>query len=207
MVEILAALSASAAGGLRIALPLLVIGLVQRGDLWSRVPLLAKVPPPLLLGILVSWSLTELVFSKDRIGQRLLQGVEVVCSPVVGAILGIAVAQMTGLVGWQIWVVGIVGGLLALVIQLVQTGWFYRLRQVPFWGILAADGLCVLLVLFAFDAPQQGGIIALLLLWIAIRSGTSWRQWYLNQPRYRSPGGSGTPGEQRSQNDPRLPRY
>ena len=36
MIELLAALSASAAAGMRIALPLLLIGLLQT-DLWSRV--------------------------------------------------------------------------------------------------------------------------------------------------------------------------
>jgi hypothetical protein len=33
-------------------------------------------------------------------------------------------------------------------------------------------------VLFAFRAPEQGGSIALLLLWIAIRSSTEWQRWY-----------------------------
>jgi hypothetical protein len=81
MVEILAILSISAATGMRIALPLLVIGLLQRESLWASVPLLSQVPPPLVLGVLVSWSLVELLFSKDRLAQRLLQIVELVCSP------------------------------------------------------------------------------------------------------------------------------
>ena len=37
MIGILAVLSVSAAAGMRIALPLLVIGLIQ-GDLWQQVP-------------------------------------------------------------------------------------------------------------------------------------------------------------------------
>ncbi|WP_448597251.1 DUF4126 family protein, partial [Thermoleptolyngbya sp.] len=54
MVEILAILSISAATGMRIALPLLLIGLLQRESLWVSVPLLSQVPPPLVLGVLVS---------------------------------------------------------------------------------------------------------------------------------------------------------
>jgi hypothetical protein len=78
-------------------------------------------------------------------------------------------------------VAALVSGLLALVFQLVQVGWFYRLRGLPLWAIFLQDFLCVLLVLFAFDAPRQGGLIALLLLWLAIRSTAEWRQWYRAQ--------------------------
>ncbi|MGL5036056.1 MAG: hypothetical protein ACRC6M_19900 [Microcystaceae cyanobacterium] len=39
--------------------------------------------------------------------------------------------------------------------------------------------LCIVLVFFAFKSPKNGGIIAMILLWLAIRSSTSWRQWYL----------------------------
>ncbi|MDY6807320.1 MAG: DUF4126 domain-containing protein, partial [Cyanobacteriota bacterium] len=31
------------------------------------------------------------------------------------------------------------------------------------------------------DAPQQGGLIALLLLWLAIRSYQDWYGWYKKQ--------------------------
>jgi len=41
--------------------------------------------------------------------------------------------------------------------------------------------LCVLLVLLAFDAPREGGLIALLLLWLAIRSSREWQHWYRTQ--------------------------
>jgi hypothetical protein len=63
-------------------------------------------------------------------------------------------------------------------LQLVQVGWFYRLKGLPIWAVLLEDILCVLLVLFAFKAPNSGGLIALLLLWLAIRSSQSWYQWY-----------------------------
>jgi hypothetical protein len=47
------------------------------------------------------------------------------------------------------------------------------------------DFLCLCLVFFAFDAPRQGGVIALLLLWLALRTSTLWRQWYLQQAEAR----------------------
>lgn len=189
MIEILAALSASAAAGMRIALPLLVIGLLYGGDLWSRVPLLSLIPPPVVLGVLVSWSLAEVILSKDRLGRRVLLIVQLLFSPLVGAIMGMAVAQATGNPLWLVWLLGIVGGLLALVLQLVQLGWSYRLRDIPLWVIFAQDTLCVLLVLFALDAPRQGGLIALLLLWLAIRSSKEWHRWYRSQ----APGQPGNP--------------
>jgi Domain of unknown function (DUF4126) len=192
MIELLlAVLSASAAAGMRIALPLLVIGLVFGGDLWSRVPILRNLSPPIVLGVLVSWSLLEIFASKNRVGQRSLQIVQLFLSPIVGAMMGMAislsypqgVAQATDVPIWLSNLLGAVGGLLALVLQLVQVGWFYRLSGLPLWIIFLQDVLCVALVLFAFDAPRQGGIIALLLLWLAIRSSKNWQRWYRQQGR------------------------
>ncbi len=181
MIELLAVLSASAAAGMRIALPLLVIGLLYGEDLWSKVPLFSHVSPPLLMGVLVAWSLGELIFSKDRLGRRFVQLVQLVFSPFVGAIMGIAVAQATGIPQWLVGLLGLIGGLLALVLQLVQLGWLFRLRNIPLWVIFLQDALCVLLVLFALDAPSQGGLIALVLLWLAIRSSKEWHRWYTAQ--------------------------
>ncbi len=181
MIEILAALSAAAAGGMRIALPLLVIGIISQAGLWSGVPLLWRIHPPIVLGILVSWTLCELVLAKSLLGQRVQQIIQLAFSPIAGGILGIAVAWHFGVEPWPSAIIGIVGGALALVIQLVQSGWFFRLRGLPLWVTLAEDVLSVCLVLLAFDAPQQGGIIALLLLWLALRSSSAWRQWYLQQ--------------------------
>ncbi len=180
MIELLAALSASAAAGMRIALPLLLIGLL-RTDLWSRVPFLSQFSPPWVVGILVSWSLFELFASKQLLGQRVLNFIQLFCSPFVGAIMGIAIAQATEVSSWLVGLIGVTGGLLALVLQLVQVGWFYRLRGLPIWVIFFQDLLCISLVVFAFDAPQQGGLIALLLLWLAIRSSKEWYQWYAAQ--------------------------
>lgn len=181
MIELLAVLSASAAAGMRIALPLLLIGLLYGSALWSQVPLLSRISPPVVLGVLVSWSLVEVILSKDRFVQRLLQIIQLLFSPLVGAIMGMAVAQTAGVVGGLVWLLGAVGGLLALVLKLVQVGWSYRVRNVPLWVIFAEDTLCALLVIFALDAPRQGGLIALLLLWLAIRSSKEWHRWYVTQ--------------------------
>lgn len=183
MVEILAALSASAAAGLRIGLPLLMVGLVKT-NLWSDVPILSNFSPSVVVGVLAAWSFVELFASKQLLGQRVLQLIQLVFSPIAGAIVGIAVAQLAEIEDWQVGVIGIVGGLLALVLQLVQTGWFFRLRGLPLWAIWLQDALSVLLVLFAFDAPQQWGLIALLLLWLAIRSSSAWYRWH-REERYK----------------------
>lgn len=95
--------------------------------------------------------------------------------------MGITVAQFADAPIAFVWIVGVVSSLFALVLQLVQVGWFFRLRGLPVWAAFIQDFLCVSLVLFAFDAPQQGGLIALLLLWLAIRSSQEWYRWYLGQ--------------------------
>jgi hypothetical protein len=176
MIGILAVLSVSAAAGMRIALPLLVIGLLQ-SDLWQQVPLLDRIQPQVLIAVLTAWTLLELFVSKQLWGQRLLQLVELVFSPLVGAVMAMAVTRILQ-VPAPIWILGTIGGLFALVLQLVKVGWFYRLQGLPTWAVLIEDVLCVLLVLFAFKAPNSGGLIALLLLWLAIRSSQSWYKWY-----------------------------
>ncbi|EDX78438.1 hypothetical protein MC7420_7091 [Coleofasciculus chthonoplastes PCC 7420] len=185
MIELLAVLSVAAAVGMRIALPLLVIGLLQSDNLWNEIPLLSRIHPSVLVGILTTFSLFELFASKKLLGQRILQVVQLLFSPGVGAIMGIAVAQFVNAPVEIIWIAGIVSGLLAFVLQLVQVGWFFRLRGLPLWVVFCQDVLCVALVIFAFDAPQQGGLIALLLLWIAIRSSQQWRRLYGRSDRSR----------------------
>ena len=181
--EILAVLSISAAVGLRLALPLLLIGLLSGETLWQNVPFLSHIPPTIVICVLVSWSLFELIISKDRPRRRFLHSLELMFSPIVGAIAGIAIGRSVNLEGGLMGVVGLIGGLLAFVIQLVQVGWLYRIQYPPLWILFLQDFLCVCLVLFAFDAPQQGGLIALLLLWLAIRMSTAWRRWYLKQAK------------------------
>ena len=185
MIELLAALSASASAGMRIALPLLVIGLLQSDNLWSNVPLLSRIHPSVLIAILTSWALFELFASKKLLGQRVLQIVQLLLSPLVGGIMGIAVAQLTETPTALIWIVGIVGSLLAFVLQLVQAGWFFRLRGLPLWVVFIQDVLCIVLVIFAFDAPRSGGLIALMLLLLAIRSSQQWHRWYVRGNRQR----------------------
>jgi hypothetical protein len=175
MIEILATLSASAAAGIRIAIPLLIVGLLQGSNSWSNVPVLSRISAPLLLGCLISWSLVELFASKKLWGQRILQIIQLLLSPLVGAIMGLAVVSATITPNWLII---LIGSSLALVLQLVQVGWFYRLRGLPLWAVFLQDMLCIALVLFAFDAPWQGGVIALVLLWFAVRSAKEWYKWY-----------------------------
>jgi uncharacterized membrane protein YecN with MAPEG domain len=178
MIEILAALSASAAAGIRIALPLLIIGVLQGDNLWSGVPILSRLYPPVVLGILTSWSLIELFASKKLLGQRLLQIVQLVFSPIVGAIMAIAVAEV---IQAPTWLIGLIGGLFAFLLQLVQAGWFYRWHGLPPWLALIQDSLCVLLVFLAVKAPQAGGMIALILLGLAVFSAKDLHRWYLMQ--------------------------
>jgi len=182
MLEVLAALSLSAAMGMRIALPLLLIGLFRSDDLWANLPVLSQIPPPIVIGVLVSWSLIELLFSKHKLIQRLLQIIQLGFSPFLGALAGLTMARTAQLDDSLVWILATVGGLLALVLQLVQVGWAYRLKNgLPVWVIFIQDFLCVMLVILAFDAPRQGGLIVLLLLWLAIRSSTEWRLWYQRQ--------------------------
>jgi hypothetical protein len=185
MLEItLAVLSFSAAGSLRSAVPLLVV-LLYGQDLWLQVPLLSAIAPPIVFGVLVSWSLVEIFASKDRLGQRVLQIVQFIASPMIGGLMGVAIAKATEQPHWLVVLLAGIGALLALVLQLVQLGWFYRMGRLPLWAIFAQDGVCVLLVLLAFDAPKQGGLIVLGLLWLAIRSAQAWRNWQRQPSRIR----------------------
>jgi hypothetical protein len=95
--EILAILSIAAATGLRLALPLLLIGLMSGTRLWENVPLLSRLPPTLVLAVLASWSMAELMLSKDRGSQRCFQVLELTLSPGVGALAGLGVAKTFGL--------------------------------------------------------------------------------------------------------------
>ncbi|ESA34380.1 hypothetical protein N836_17295 [Leptolyngbya sp. Heron Island J] len=176
--ELLAVLAISAATGLRLALPLLLIGLFSGDQLWSAVPILADIPQVLVITVLVIWSLLELTISKDRVSRRFLQSAELFISPFVGTIAGVAIARLADISESLILVLlASTGGVLALVIQMVQVGWLYRFNSPPIWVIFLEDALCVCLVFFAFDAPEQGGLIALFLLWLAIRSSAIWREW------------------------------
>ncbi|WP_206815649.1 DUF4126 domain-containing protein [Chroococcus sp. FPU101] len=173
---ILAVLSASAAAGLRSALPLLVVSLIH-SELWLNIPLLSRFHPQVVFSILISWSLFELFGSKNLLGQWVLQLIQLAFSPLVGVLMSLTIARIINLPVQVIWILGIVGGSLAFVIQLVQMGWFFRLRGIPIWATFLVDFLCVILVEFSLNAPEKGGLIALLLLWLVIRSASEWRRW------------------------------
>ena len=175
MIELLAVLSLSAATGFRLALPLLLLGLIQGDLLWSHVPLLSVFHPQILFGFLMSWALSELILPKWLLGQRVLQGVQLLLSPIVGAIVSLTMVLSHDTQAVP-WILGIVGALLALVLQLVQVGWFYRLRGIPLWGVWLQDILCLVLVVLAFDAPHEGGVMALIMLLLALRSAVLWRK-------------------------------
>ena len=138
MIELLTVLSASASVGIRIALPVLFFGLLQGQELWSEVPILSNISSPFLLGLLTAWSVIELIASKKLMGQRILQIVEILFSPVIGAIMSLAVVSATQL---PTWLIAITGGLFALVLLLVQLGWFFRLRGLPMWFVFIQDAL------------------------------------------------------------------
>ena len=152
------------------------MGLMHGDLLWSHVPILSAIHPQVLFGFLTSWALSELILPKWLMGQRVLQGIQLFLSPLVGAIASLTIVYVSHDSQTPPWLLGMVGALLALVLQLVQVGWFYRLRGIPLWGTCLQDVLCLILVFSAFDAPHEGGLLALMLLWLAIRSAGVWRQ-------------------------------
>jgi len=188
MIEILAILSAGAAAGMRIGVPLLIIGILQGDQLWSQIPVLSRISPDVLLGLLTSWSLFELFASKKLIGQRIVQQIHLFLSPFAGALMGLSVGSATQTPSL---LVALIGGLLAFVFQLVLVGWFYRLRGLPIWAVFIQDILCITLVFFAVDAPRQGGLLALILLWLAIVSAKYWYDWYKGGRKRQGAGGRG----------------
>ncbi|WP_373478561.1 DUF4126 domain-containing protein [Geminocystis sp.] len=175
IIQILAILSASAAGGMRIGLPLLIIGMVRLDQLWSNIPLLSSLNPQIIIGVLTSWSLFELLGTKKIIGLRIVQIIQLIFSPLVGGLMSVGVANVIGVKITPLWLLGLVGGLLALVLKLVQVGWFFRLGKIPIIFIFLEDFLSAILVIFALQAPENGGLIAMILLWIALRSSTEWK--------------------------------
>ncbi|WP_173645703.1 DUF4126 domain-containing protein [Geminocystis sp. NIES-3709] len=175
LIQILAILSASAAGGMRIGLPLLIIGIVRLDQLWSNIPFLSSIDPQIIIGILTSWSLFELLGTKKLIGLRIVQIIQLLLSPFVGAFMAIGVARLIDVQITPLWLLGLTGGLLALVLKLVLVGWFFRLGRIPIIVIFIEDFLSAGLVIFALKSPQNGGLIAMMLLWLALRSSTEWK--------------------------------
>lgn len=187
MIPILAVLAAAAAGGFRLAMPLLLVLVLRREDGWEQVPVLGQFSPAVTLGILSSWTVWELVAPVHPWGVRLVQPLQVVFSPFVGWILGVVTAQVVGIPTGVRDLMGLMGSALALLLQLVQVGWFYRWGRFPAWVILVQDGLCGLLIVFALQAPQQGGLIALMLLWLALRMSKDWQRQFQRHRRPQVP--------------------
>ena len=88
--------------------------------------------------------------------------------------MGIAISRNIG----PSWLIALIGGLLAFVLQIVQFSWSYRWRGLPLWIVFIQDVLSVTLVFLAINAPQQGGLIALMLLLLAVRSSNDLYRWY-----------------------------
>jgi len=160
---------------MRIGLPLLIIGMVRLDQLWSNIPLLSSLNPQIIIGVLTSWSLFELLGTKKIIGLRIVQIIQLIFSPLVGGLMAVGVANVIGVKITPLWLLGLVGGLLALVLKLVQVGWFFRLGKIPIIFIFLEDFLSAILVIFALQSPENGGLIAMILLWIALRSSTEWK--------------------------------
>ncbi|MCS6782673.1 MAG: DUF4126 domain-containing protein [Gloeomargarita sp. SKYBB_i_bin120] len=187
MTAVLAVLAAAAAGGFRLALPLLLILVLRREDTWEQTPVLGQFSPALVLGTLAAGAVWELVAPLHAWGLRLVQPLQVLLSPLVGWLIGVMTAQVMGLPAGLHALMGCVGGALALLLQLVQTGWLYRRGRFPAWVGLAQDGLCALLTVFALQAPTQGGLIALMLMWLALRAAKAWQQQFRRHRRSQGP--------------------
>lgn len=185
LTALLAVLSVSAAAGMRIALPLAAVG-ISTQQWWLDLPLLNAIHPQVVLSVLISWSLFEILGSKQLLGQRVLQIIQLVLSPLAGSLMAIAVVRLTHVEIEPLWLIGLVGGVFALVLKLVEVGWFFRLRGIPVWAVLAEDALGIVLVFLAFKAPAEGGIIAMLLLWLSIRSANEWQRWHRKNRAMRS---------------------
>lgn len=179
---VLAVLAVSAAASMRLALPLLTISLFYSQELLAKIPLFNHFNPQVILAIGISWSLFELFGSKQLLGQRVLQVIQLLFSPFVGSLAAVTITYIFEINFQPMWLIGMIGGIFTLVLALVQVGWFFRLKGIPIWLVCLSDILCIALVFLAFTAPEQGGLIALILFWLAIRSSNTWRQWYSTKP-------------------------
>jgi len=177
MIQVLAVISAAASGGFRLGLPLLIIGLANVDKLWSEIPLLNRIQPEVLLAILVSVTIFVILGTKRMIGLRIIQIIQLILSPVVGAILAVGAANGTNLEYVPLWIIAVTGGLFALVLRFVLVGLFFRWGKMPIILTVSEDILAMILALLALTSPENGGLIAMLLLLLALRISSEWRQW------------------------------
>jgi DNA-binding transcriptional LysR family regulator len=173
LIILFASLSAASAGGIRLGLPLLL--LVFMGGAPAENGFVHFLTQPFMFGILLAWTLVEVVASKTAIGQRVVRLVQFGLTPVIAGTL--AAAFWSG----NFWAgVGVVlsGSLLASVLQLVQSGFLFRIGPLPLWASVFQDVLCGLLVVLACYAPSLGAGLGLLLLVLALRQAQSWRKQF-----------------------------
>ncbi|NJK52973.1 MAG: DUF4126 domain-containing protein [Leptolyngbyaceae cyanobacterium SU_3_3] len=152
-------------------------------------PILCNVSPPIVLAILVSWSLLEIFASKHRFGLRSLQIVQLLLSPLVGAIMGLAIAQATDVPGWVVGLLGGSGGLAGIGFTARAGGMVLPIERFTIVGNFSTGYAVYLPGDACLRCPKQGGIIALLLLWLAIRTSKNWQRWYRQQahPQQKNP--------------------
>ncbi|WP_287128976.1 DUF4126 domain-containing protein [Candidatus Cyanaurora vandensis] len=165
-------LAAAAAGAMRLSLPLLVLVILAQG--WGfcpESPVLEWLCQPVTLVPLVFWTLFEVVGSRTALGQRVVQAVQFIGAPLMGALLVSVVLPEAS------WLQLLTGSCLAAVLQLVQTGYIFRKGFLPWWFTLAQDGLAVGLVLMALGAPWLGGMVALGLVGLALYQTRQWQQF------------------------------
>ena len=111
------------------------------------------------------------------IGLRIIQIIQLILSPVVGAILAVGAANWTNLEYVPLWIIAVTGGLFALVLRFVLVGLFFRWGKMPIILTVSEDILAMILALLALTSPENGGLIAMLLLLLALRISSEWRQW------------------------------
>jgi Domain of unknown function (DUF4126) len=173
LILFLASLSAASAGGIRLGLPLLLLVFINGAQ--TENGFVHFLTQPFMLGILLAWTLVEVVASKTAIGQRVVRLVQFGLTPLVAGIL--AAAFWSGNFGTGVGV-ALLGALLASVLQLVQSGFLFRIGPLPLWASFLQDILCGLLVVLACYAPPLGAGLGLVLLVLALRQAQSWRKQF-----------------------------
>jgi hypothetical protein len=190
----LASLSAASAGGIRLGLPLLLLVII--GGPQTENGFIHFLMQPFMLGILCAWTLVEVVASKTALGQRAVRVVQFGLTPLVAAVL--AAASWSGNF-WTGTVVVLLGVLVASLLQLVQSGFLFRMGPLPLSASFLQDALCGILVILAFYAPALGAGLGLSLLALALGQAQSWRKQFkprlltASEPRERAPAGAQTP--------------
>jgi Domain of unknown function (DUF4126) len=172
LILFLASLSAASAGGIRLGLPLLLLMSINGAQ--TENGFVHFLMQPFALGILCAWTLVEVVASKTALGQRVVRSVQFSLTPIVAGLL--AAAFWSGF--WTGIGVAILGALLASVLQLVQSGFLFRIGPLPLWASFLQDILCSLLVMLACYAPSLGAGLGLVLLIGSLHQAQSWRKQF-----------------------------